>query len=113
MNYSIIKYGMNIVGKSLGYIRRGDFEGLKKKIYEKVLTKFNMDVSRDDYILEKILENSAESLRESFIFWCRKQDAVAIFRYLGLEEKAKESQDELDDLHHECMKQEQNIHFSF
>lgn len=89
----MIKYGMRIVGNNLGYIRREDIEGLKDKIYEKILRKFNFDVKineEDKGSLRVILEGAAESLSESIIFKWRWKDAVNLFNHIGLTEKAQE-----------------------
>lgn len=89
-NTSIIKYGMNIVGRSLGHIRRGDFEGLKNKITDKIKSKFNVNLEGKKSLVE-ILEKAGDSLSESWFLSYRLKDAEKIFNYLDLTDKAKKT----------------------
>ena len=93
-NLSVIEYGMSIVAKSLSYVRRGDFEGLKVRIHQEIYDKFGADVlklEKDQETIKQILKNAAVRLSESLLLVDRLMDAANIFKYLGFEEEAKKT----------------------
>jgi hypothetical protein len=88
----VIKWGMHYIGKSLGYIIRGDFEGLREKVQKKLAAHFNL--SLDDTLWNSILVGAAEELNDSIRVW-RKEYAAAIFRYEGRNDLAEKTEEEL------------------
>ena len=93
-----IKYGRYVICKSLGYIRREDFNGLKDKISQKVSQKFGSGLT--DIDLESILKSAAQNLEDSWFFIWRWDDAKKLYEHLGLKEKAQR----LDKVMEECIR---------
>ena len=100
-NQSIVKYGMHVVGKSLEYIRRGDFQGLidliHRRIFEKEEINFLKFESSGETIRE-ILKKSAERLGNSSYLVDRLLDGAKVYRFLGMEDEARKLEEKYGEL---------------
>ena len=100
-----LEYGMNVVGKSLKYIERGDFEGLVEKIKNKITKRW----VRMEYDPEVILKHTADILAESYFFVKRREFAARIYDYLGDREHASNIRQKAEEYSHSlCMALEMN-----
>lgn len=83
-----IRYGMCVVGISLGYIRKGDWSGLEQRIKNKISRKFEINVSEND--IERILKGAADKLAKSEILIPRRDLAAEIYKKFDDKERADE-----------------------
>jgi len=95
MNYdkSVIKYGMTVVGKSLRYIEKGDLNGLKTKISEKIKEEFQIDIDKGGLV--NILKNAADKLSKSIRIG-RLEHAAKLFDHIDYKDKAEKVRKVLD-----------------
>lgn len=90
-NPSVVEYGMRVVGKSLRYIRRGDFQGLIKLIHKRVYERWGVDslkLEPGEETTKEILKKSAERLGSNVISIDSLSYGIELYKFLGMEEEA-------------------------